>query len=853
MILFPRKTNLIRNLLPLLVLFILPTRILSQESEEIVETSLFLNIPQIGNLEIPALIVSQKAYLPVTQIFSFLKIKYTPTPTMDSIYGYISDPENAFTIDRNNRTIRYQGKETRVDPGDLYLTESYLYMNSDIFESVFGLEFQFNFRSLSLTLKTQVELPVIRLLRQERMRANIARLEGEKEVDTTIGKQYPLFHFGMADWSLLSTQIVNGPSAYHGTLSLGSILFGGETDITLRYNSNQPFTEKQQYYLWHYVNDDFKYIRQAKAGKISPEKTSSIFAPIIGAELTNVPTTFRRSFCSFTVSDYTEPGWIVELYVNYVLIQYTQADASGFYLFEVPLVYGNTSVTLRFYGPYGEERLLEKSILIPINFIPPGELEYTVSGGMVEDGKNSIFARGNIRYGLGKRITIGAGTEYLSSLAANNYMPFLNLALRIGPRLLVTGEYTYGVQFKGYLSYMHKSNLRIEANYLRYHNNQQAVATFMQEERKISVSMPFQRKKLGLFFRFTYDQIILPSTRSINLEFLISGNIYGISTNLTTFALFPKYFQSTVYSNLSLGFRFPKGFILRPQVQYEYTRSQFTTVKLELEKNLWAHGSVNISYEANPVSHNHILQIGFRYNLPFAQTGASARIGNKYVSFDEYAHGSLMVDPKTHFASFGYRTSVGRGGITILPFLDLNHNKKKDENEPRAYGIDILSASNRIKQDNHDSTIHILDLEPYTNYYIEIDPGSFVNIAWQIESPRISVYVEPNQFTLVEVPISIMGEASGFVYQEDILHEQGIGRIVVQVFSSDSALVGETLTEPDGYFSFMSLHPGSYYAKLKTSQMERLGYHVIPEEIPFVINPSSEGDVIDNLAFFIQK
>lgn len=41
-----------------------------------------------------------------------------------------------------------------------------------------------------------------------------------------------------------------------------------------------------------------------------------------------------------------------------------------FFSFEVPLMYGNTSVALQFYGPYGEERREERIINIPYNFVP---------------------------------------------------------------------------------------------------------------------------------------------------------------------------------------------------------------------------------------------------------------------------------------------------------------------------------------------------------------------------------------------------------------------------------------------------------------------------------------------------
>ena len=62
----------------------------------------------------------------------------------------------------------------------------------------------------------------------------------------------------------------------------------------------------------------------------------------------------------------------MELYVNNVLVDYVKADASGFFTFEVPLVYGNSLVKLRYYGPWGEEHSREQTISIPFNFLPPG-------------------------------------------------------------------------------------------------------------------------------------------------------------------------------------------------------------------------------------------------------------------------------------------------------------------------------------------------------------------------------------------------------------------------------------------------------------------------------------------------
>ena len=64
----------------------------------------------------------------------------------------------------------------------------------------------------------------------------------------------------------------------------------------------------------------------------------------------------------------------------------------------------------------------------------------------------------------------------------------------------------------------------------------------------------------------------------------------GVSTNLTTYAIFAGQTYPYVYSNLSLAFRLPWRIVLMPQAQYAYTRNMFLTAKVKLEKPLFRPG-----------------------------------------------------------------------------------------------------------------------------------------------------------------------------------------------------------------------------------------------------------------------
>ena len=833
--------------------FFLSERILGQEDPEYYEISVFLEVPRIGGIEIDAVIKDQEIYLPVTNLFDFLKIRNIPSPDFESISGFFINPEATYLFSRTENKIIYQDKTFNIEPGDLIRTESNLYLKSKYYGNVFGLECVFNFRSLSVKLNSKLELPFIREMRQIEMRRNLNRLNGEVIADTIIDRSYPVFKFGMADWSAIASEDFNGKTETRLNLNLGSMIAGGEATASINYKSEDPFTEKQQYYLWRYVNNNFKPLRQVLAGKIATNAISSIYNPVIGIQFTNTPSKYRRSFGTYTLSDKTEPGWIVELYVNNVLVDYVKADASGFFTFQVPLVYGNSIVVLKFFGPWGEERSKEQNINIPFNFLPEKTMEYTISAGIVEDSIGSKFSKANVNYGINRSLTVGAGIEYLSSVLSGPVLPYVNASLRITNNLLFSGQYTYGVRASGTLSYRMPSNIQFVLNYKWYEKEQKAINFNYREERKAVISIPLQIGKFYSYQRLSVYQIVLPSSKYTTGEWMFSGSVLGINTNLTSYALFIGNNKPYLYSNLSLAFKLPASFILRSQFQYGYTQNELISTKIGLEKHLFEHAYMNFSFEQNYRSNMRMAELGLRYDFSFAQTGFSTRQSENRTTLIQYARGSLINDRKTKYLGTDNRTNVGKGGISIMPFLDLNGNGRKDEGEPKAYGLNLHTNGGRIEKNSNDTIIRILGLEPYTSCFIELDPNSFDNIAWRLPKQTLSVSVDPNILKLIEIPVIVAGEATGMVTLEKEGITNGIGRIILEFFNSSSKSVGKTLTEEDGYFSYFGLSPGSYFVMPDTSQMNKLRMISDPGSLQFNITSGIDGDIIDGLDFALRK
>mgnify|MGYP001354262487 CR=1 FL=1 len=817
------------------------------------ETSVYLKIPLLGISEIDAVIRDGEVYLPVTNLFDLLKIRNVPSEDLDLITGFFISPEATYSVDRRKNEIIYSGKTYPLGEGDLVRSETNLYLKALYFGKIFGLDCKFSFRDLTVSLETKLELPGIREMKLEEMRSNLTRLKGELQVDTTVARSYPGFRFGMADWSVYANEQVGVSTDARLNLALGSVIAGGEATVSLNYYTGEPFSEKQQHYLWRHVDNERPLLRQFMAGKIVSHATASIYNPVLGVQLTSTPTTFRRSFGSYTLTDRTEPGWTVELYVNNVLVDYVKADASGFFTFEVPLVYGNTQVKLKFYGPWGEERTREQNIAIPYNFLPHKEFEYTLSAGVVEDTLWSRYSRASVSYGATRFLTLGGGAEYLSSVTTGPLMPFVNASLRISNNLLLSGEYAYGVRSKGTLTYRLPSNMQLDLSYTRYDRDQKAINYNYLEERRAALSLPMRIKKFTAYSRFSYYQVVLPVSDYTTVEWLLAGSLLGINTNLTTYAILAGQNDPNIYSNLSFSVRLPASILLMPQMQYSYTYREILSSKISLEKRMFERGYLTASYEQNFRNSLRMGELGFRYDFSFAQTGFSARQSNKQTTFVQYARGSLINDRETDYLKADNRTNVGRGGISLVAFLDINSNGQRDPGEPKAYGLNLRSNGGRIERSEKDTVIHILGLEPYVKYFIELDEAGFDNISWRLKKRSYAVIIDPNMLKMIEVPVAVEGEATGTVMAEKEGVLTGLARIIVNFYSYNGVLKGKTLTVEDGYFSYFGVAPGRYYARIDTAQLRKLSMTSTPDSIPFTVKTDLDGDYIEGLDFVLKK
>jgi len=700
-------------------------------------------------------------FVNIAALFSTLNIPCQISKNGNNLTGFIENENQTYSIDYEKEILKSGSKVVQSIPG-LIKENGVLYLESTLFTEMFGIFLNFNYRALCIQLKSKFELPLIKQLRIEKMHNSLKRIKGEVPADTTLARTYHLLKFGTLDWSIASTQTENKNGNNHLAMALGTELLYGEADLSVNYYDKQKLDNRQLFYQWRWVDNDQTAIKQAQAGILYTQTISYINAPVIGFSIQNSPTTIRKATGYYSVNEYTEPNWDVELYINNVLVDYTKADPSGLYHFKVPMVYGYTTLKFKFYGPMGEERSLERMMNVPYSIIPAKELEYGFSAGIVENSATNRFARGELNYGINHLVTIGGGIEHLSSITTGTNIPFLTTTIQPFSKLTLNAEYAHGVRTAAHLNYYLKKDISLEIEYTRYVRGQQATIMNAPEERKARVSAPFNFRKMRGFARFDYTQLVYNTFKYNQANVMLSTYYKQLSLNSTTQINWITQRAPNITSDLSLLYRILNGYTLRPSIQYNGYYNAITNYRVILEKQI-PKGEYSITYEKNCSFNTTIINLNFRYDLNFARTNQSASLqksrldheknaGKGSTIISESAQGSLAFGRGKGYIYKSNNSSVGRGGISFYPFLDINLNGKFDKGESM-----IKLSTSRITTtkiiNEKDSILSIPDLIAFTWYTIEFKDSDLENPLWRFKKKRYKILIDPNQFKRVDVPI----------------------------------------------------------------------------------------------------
>ena len=153
--------------------------VFSQDEAEYEQFTIKLTVDKLGVYEMDAIYFDDNIYLPIIDLFNKLEIYLTHSIQLDTINGFILSNENTYSLLLNSGKIKFRDKEKTLKPEQMISNFRDVYLPGKVYQELFGMTMDFNFRELTVFLRSDIELPIIKQLRIKKMRANLLTLTGE--------------------------------------------------------------------------------------------------------------------------------------------------------------------------------------------------------------------------------------------------------------------------------------------------------------------------------------------------------------------------------------------------------------------------------------------------------------------------------------------------------------------------------------------------------------------------------------------------------------------------------------------------------------------------------------------------
>ena len=183
--------------------------------------------------------------------------------------------------------------------------------------------------------------------------------------------------------------------------------------------------------------------------------------------------------------------------------------------------------------------------------------------------------------------------------------------------------------------------------------------------------------------------------------------------------------------------------------------------------------------------------------------------------------GSIAFDLKNANVIPTNRDQVGRAGVTVRLFEDLNANGQFDKGEPilpsKAIRLD-QSANITV---NRQGLLSITQLQSYWTYRLTVDIRALPDATLLPLRTKFSFVADPNRFKSIDIPLYRTGTIEGIVYNERIagrsIPQPGL-RLILRKEGEEEAFE-PIRTFSDGTFYSYGLMPGNYTLLVDSGQL----------------------------------
>jgi hypothetical protein len=794
----------------------------------------------------------------IDQIFDALKIRYT-----------ISD--STLTIWKDDQATEFTLADDNTSGGGVWASDGfYFFVELELFKKIFDINTKFSSSELTLKIRTlgQFEFPIVKLrkLAIQRQFNKHLQINNTSKVllPITIDDKYRLFTVPHGR-VVISADVDSRSNSFIGSTQLTSDLLYHSANLTLSKNIDSDLSTNLTLSRYKTSPDElvlgaFDNYRLGDISGIS-NNLNSASSSGLGMSFHRKPANYRSSNSYIDIREIAPPGWEAELFRNQAYIDKQTVPLDGQLLFEeVPVNYGSNSFVIKLFGPFGEEKIVTRTVKLVKNGLSEGQIAYSVfaldkNHRMLEtndqdDYKLTDFG-GTVDYGITDLWQLGLAYNYINSdMAFFNVKNAFSLpSFLIENNLSISDDLSYAqsttvqgsIFVKDYYTLAFNSSDNFDSDKVSTQNRKQEDYSFSYtmprnnftntfsikydsyDTRKIlraSHGVSFNVWDVAMNHRLNYTQVKDEGNDFDNITGAIglSGNIYDSLRLSGSISYDPEYEDIILPSS---------SFKLEQKIEGFWNETHYITGRVTplgaKESSRW-----RLNYRVASYSNNMRFTFGSYYD-DNDEWGVS--LGLQFFLGYDYRNNRLMISESL---------STGVATLDIHTYLDRHLNGEPDVLDYNISGVNFggLNQWKNITSGENGRTIL---------------PGVAVNGAfpfsatWKDGATTINrdytIYTHSGAYVDVNMPFFLSTDLTGFIVRQKSGVEAGIRNAEIQLLDKKLNVLQTRESDRDGYFEFLGLRPNTYTLRVSQRYLSNKDY--TGEVIGYEVTTGGQGGFVE--------
>lgn len=887
-----------KRLVTFALLLLLPFAALAEEgASPLAEENLLLMQPLLDDFayedSIPVYYSGQHYFLPLQALASLLELGIKVTE--GKAEGWISEEKETFALDMKNHLVVIAGKESDFPAADVVQDAEDIYVEKTLLESWLPLSFAPSIRKLTLDITAHKLLPLQARNNRQKKWASLKKPQAGAVsypletlpyqaiswpfVDISTGYNYnntPDTSEGQSNYSIRA----GGDMGYLST----QIFAAGQTSNpvdTLRISAGRTDSEGALLGPLHATRFTLGDISSEDMLLVSPVGQGKGFAA------TNRPLN-RSSQPNLTnfVGDAT-PGWDVELYRNGVLLNAAHIDDNGRYEFTgVPVLYGNNSFRLLFYGPQGQSYAETHEIMADSSVLHAGEMNYAFS---VDAKSETLMPVGNqsttsftftdnqgneatsseekglrsiaeLEYGVTDTLTATMGVAHVPLLTDTRNYASTGLRTTLLPGILASQDFSYDATGQGWvektalLMGMRGVSLRADYSYYDHFINetqQREEKTYKNiAEAELNMPVPyFSAVNTGIVVS---RQVFVEDETDTSISHRLSTSYRGVSM---THAIGRVETSASGIDTVTTQGQFGingtvKETAIRAAGSYSLPDDGITTLSMTAQRRLREKLVMVNGLTKNLQNDDRLVaSSSLNWDAGTAKYSVKLDVDDAHQSYlGVNVNTSLARKPSTGKWQASSEAAASGGGVEARAFLDKNNNGQFDGEDEWIPGSKFTVGTKKLSADK-DKVAFRAGLPPDMPTIVTLDETSLEDPLWISTTTGYKVMSRPGMVTPLSFPVIASSEIDGTVSQPAGKGLKALPHVTLELVGKEGEVKQKTRTEFDGFYVFERVVPGDYTLRIAPVELEKR--HMAAEEKS--LHVSALGDVYSGYDMMVRE